>query len=137
MTDQPATTRTGGCLCGAVRYTITAEPMASAICHCRMCQKATGAPFYARAIFPRESVVIKGETHAFRSSEAIERRFCPTCGAQVFASRLTSPERLAVTIATLDDPASAPPTLQFWTSGRIGWVADLASVPGHEAWPPA
>jgi hypothetical protein len=129
MTDQTATPHAGGCFCGAVRYAITAEPRGSAVCHCRMCQKSTGAPFYARALFPREAVSVQGETRAFRSSEIIERRFCPVCGASLFASHLGHPEWLAVTLATLDDPDRFPPTQQLWTSSRIGWMAELATVP--------
>ena len=137
MTDQPATPRTGGCLCGAVRYTVTAPPLNVRICHCRLCQQATGQPFFARAIFPRDAVAIEGDTRAFRSSPDLERRFCATCGTSLFAGRLSAPQRMAVTLASLDDPQALPPDAQFWTSSRIAWVADLGSIPDFEAWPPA
>ncbi len=127
----------GGCLCGAVRYGVSAPPLNVRICHCRLCQKATGQPFFARAIFPRDAVTIQGETQAFKSSEDLERRFCATCGTSLFAGRISAPERMAVTLATLDDPSALAPDAQFWTSSRIAWVEDLGSIAAFEEWPPA
>ncbi len=132
-----ARTLSGGCLCGAVRYTATGDPINVRLCHCRLCQKASGQPIFARALYPRSAVAITGETAGFRSSEDLERRFCPTCGTGLFAGRVSAPERYAITLATLDDPDALTPEAQIWTSRRIGWMADLDAIPEHDEFPPA
>ena len=54
----------GGCLCGTLRYSVSAAPVFQVICHCRMCQKASGGPFMALAFVPPESIeVTKGKKH--------------------------------------------------------------------------
>ena len=70
----------GGCLCGKVRFTATGEPDRVGVCHCLNCRKHHGAVFYAAAIYPREAVVIAGDTLSYEG-----RHFCPTCGSSVFA----------------------------------------------------
>jgi hypothetical protein len=107
------------------------------ICHCRLCQKATGQPFFARALFPRAAVSIEGETAAFASSADLERMFCPKCGTSLFAQRPSARERLSITVASLDEPQALTPDVQFWTSSRIGWVERLGELPSYAEWPPA
>jgi hypothetical protein len=69
---------TGGCQCGAVRYRI-GRLGRSSVCHCRMCQKATGTPF---AVFVTSHDIewTRGEPSRFRSSDLGERLFCSACG---------------------------------------------------------
>jgi len=112
----------GGCLCGKVRYVVDAKPANVRICHCRLCQKATGCAFFARAIFPRDAVSIEGSTQAYASSEDLRRLFCPSCGTAVFAERLSRPGFLSVTLASLDAPERLPPTMHIWVSRKIPWV---------------
>ena len=126
----------GGCLCGAVRYEARGEPINVRLCHCRLCQKATGQPFFARALFLRDQVRIEGETAGFHSSEDLERRFCPKCGTGVFAGRTSAPDRIAVTLASLDDPDALKPQAQIWTSRRIGWVESLGGIAEFDEFPP-
>ena len=71
----------GGCQCGAVRYRLIAEPTGANICHCRMCQKASGGPFMAFAgVRISEFVVTSGAIATFSSSDIAERGFCARCG---------------------------------------------------------
>ena len=74
---------TGGCLCGAVRYSIDGEPIPDRqfLCHCVDCQKHTGTAFISGIAFPADSVVVTGPTTTFtmpggQSGEPINRRFC-------------------------------------------------------------
>ena len=72
---------TGGCQCGAVRYALHADPDGASICHCRMCQKATGGYFGAAAGVTKANLTwTRGTPASFRSSELIERDFCAKCG---------------------------------------------------------
>ena len=79
--------REGGCLCGAVRFTAEGEPVNVRICHCRNCQKAMGAPYYARALFPQDALTVEGETARYPTSDRVDRVFCPRCGTRLFSWR--------------------------------------------------
>ena len=74
---------TGGCLCGEVRYRITAAPVEALYCHCRMCQRAHGAPVIAWLTVPLAAFeVSSGNPVAYRSSAKAFRHFCGACGWQ-------------------------------------------------------
>ena len=123
---------TGGCLCGAVRYSTRGAPINVYVCHCRLCQKVLGATFNVRALFPREAVAIEGAYTTFASSTDLDRGFCPTCGSTMFFFR-HSAKTTGVTLGSLDDPdACRAPTLQVWAASKQNWVRleGLPSVPG-------
>ena len=77
MASDAAAGLAGGCQCGAVRYRLEGEPTGANICHCRMCQKAGGAPFMAfGGVRMSEFVVTRGVISTFASSDIAERGFC-------------------------------------------------------------
>jgi hypothetical protein len=123
----------GGCLCGAVRYRIGAAPDHADYCHCRMCQRATGAPVVAWLTVARAAFAwTRGEPAVYRSSASAERLFCQTCGTQLAFRDISEPQDLDVTLASLDDPEAVRPTHHIWTSSRIGWfdtADDLTRYP--------
>ena len=101
----------GGCLCGAVRYRIGAEPDHAGYCHCRMCQRAAGAPVVAWLTVARAAFAwTRGEPAVYRSSAKAERLFCGACGTQLVFREIAEPEQLDVTLASLDDPAAVRPS---------------------------
>jgi len=125
----------GGCLCGAVRYETTAEPVNQRICHCRICQKAIGAAFNARVLMRITDVAISGPIGTFHSSEALERGFCQRCGSTVF-SRRTSAGIMGLTVGSLDDPSVFAPDMHFWTSSKQPWLKITDGLPQHPEGPP-
>jgi hypothetical protein len=113
-----------------VRFRAEGEPMRASICHCRMCQKATGSPFGAFASFETGAVVwSRGRRKTFRSSEAILRGFCGDCGTPLTFEPAAGGDHLALTIATFDDPSAFPPERQIKLADRIGWIDTLGDVP--------
>jgi len=124
---------TGGCQCGAVRYRVAGALTGAHVCHCRMCQKATGNYFMplARAQLSEFSFT-RGEPAWFRSSGAVRRGFCASCGTPMFFD-IPGRDVLSVALGTLDDPAAVPPRFQCGTEGRMPWFADLAGLPSDPA----
>ncbi len=113
--------REGGCLCGAVRFKAQGEPLNVRICHCRICQKAMGSPFFARAQFHPSALTVEGELGRYPSSENIDRVFCKRCGTRLFSWRRTG-TAVGVALATFDDRNAFAPTEHIWVSEKIYWV---------------
>ena len=119
------TERSGGCLCGQVRYRITAEPAASRICWCRDCQRIAGngtvnVMFASDAIEVSGTVV--GHTRRADSGNEVTRRFCPACGAHLFADSTGRPGLTVVRVGTLDDPSSVRPSANIWSASAPAWA---------------
>lgn len=73
--------RTGGCQCGAIRFRVTGPVIDASICHCRMCQKATGGLFGAYVAVENANLAwSRGKPSYFQSSSVAKRGFCPACG---------------------------------------------------------
>jgi len=120
----------GGCLCGRCRYRVTALPVDAAYCHCRICQRAHGAPAIPWATFLRRDVAFSGAPARYRSSPQAERAFCGNCGTQL-AFLPTSPEveTLDLAIVTLDDPSVLRPQFHIWTASHVDWFATDDGLP--------
>ncbi len=95
--------RTGGCLCGAVRYTVAGALTDVIACHCSQCRKTSGH-YVAAAGAPRDAITIEGEAHITRypSSPGVTREFCAICGSQLFWNSEAN-NTLAIFAGTLDD----------------------------------
>jgi hypothetical protein len=135
--------RTGGCLCGAVRYRISAPPLTARVCWCRDCQRLASNGT-VNAIFPSASIDIAGTpaeyTRTADSSSQVRRRFCPQCGSQLFADSSGRPGLTVVRLGTLDDPSTIKPTANIWSSSAPAWAcldAALDRIEGQPAPPPA
>ncbi|HEV8678622.1 MAG TPA: GFA family protein [Stellaceae bacterium] len=122
---------TGGCQCGAVRYAITGPPERVHLCHCRMCQKATGGPFAALApVWRSDFAWTRGSPSAFVSSSLTHRDFCAACGTPL-TFRYDDGETISVTLGSLDRPQDVPPVRHYGIEGRIGWLDTIDGLPGE------
>lgn len=114
---------TGGCQCGAIRYSAESLGRAS-ICHCRMCQKAFGS-FFGPLVHAQGLVWTRGEPKIFASSNKVKRGFCSQCGTPLTFD-YGSPE---IAIGTLDNPELASPVLQVNPSDRLTYFERLHALP--------
>ena len=114
---------TGGCLCGAVRYEARGKPHDAQICHCRMCQRASGAPMLAFASFARSDFrYTRGEPRVYRSSQLALRSFCPQCGTSLAFEYLAGDPTVGITLATLDDPTRVVPDTHWGAESMLPWL---------------
>ncbi|SFK04400.1 GFA family protein [Celeribacter neptunius] len=127
--DTPA--GSGGCQCGAVRYTFTAGPSKATICHCRMCQRAVGGPFAALLELPRDRISWAGAPKRFASSSKADRGFCPECGTPLFYD-FHDRDVIEVTAGSLPPDFPYRPVKQWGMESRCGWLDGLPRLPGAE-----
>ena len=129
-------TLTGGCLCGAVRYTSNKPVHDVKHCHCSMCRKAHGALFVSFGIVPSDGFAfVKGEANLgdYESSPGSHRLFCRTCGGQVINRVDKWPDQVFVALGSLDadqTPGHAQGHERhiFWES-RVGWYETGDDLP--------
>lgn len=119
----------GGCLCGHVRFAVTGAANNITNCHCRLCQKAAGAPYVTWAEFPTAHITWLSSEPTWRaSSETAERGFCPTCGSAV-SFRVLGAENVDLAVALFDNPASFPPDYDIYTQSAQPWTALAPALP--------
>ncbi len=116
----------GGCQCGAVRYRVTTQPHWVGHCHCRMCQKAHGAPMVSWMAVPADSVAfINGALKYYRSSGHTERGFCPACGTPIACVPTAKPGETPyfdLAVSTFDDPKAFAPMVHVWCDSAMPWL---------------
>ena len=130
----------GGCLCGAVRYESTAEPLVTRVCWCRLCQYLGAGSGTVNVCFQTESLAIDGATSDYvsiaDSGNVLHRRFCPACGTPLFSAAESRPHLVFVRAGSLDDPEIARPALTIWTATAPSWACIADNLPRVERQPP-
>jgi hypothetical protein len=131
---------TGGCLCKAVRYSISAAPVTVRTCWCRVCQYIGAGSATVNAGFRSEALTVHGELrdHVMLadSGNVMHRRFCPSCGTHLFSGSEARPQLIFVRAGTLDDPELARPAATIWTSSAPGWACFDERIAKVERQPP-
>ncbi len=123
----------GGCLCGRVRYRITEAAITADLCHCEQCRKQAGAPYIAWiAVRPEHLVWLKGKPAKFESSKGNFRHFCRDCGTPLVMTGGAEPDKVGVTVGSLDEPDRFPPKAEGWVSRRLAWLHPLPGLAQHE-----
>lgn len=103
---------TGGCACGKVRYTVRIENDDAYLCHCRMCQRATGGVSIAFKNVKKAGIAWDGEPDWYQSSPIARRPYCAACGTSLgFA--FPDSENMDLTIGSFDDPSRFRPSSHF------------------------
>jgi hypothetical protein len=130
----------GGCLCEAVRYRCTAQPITTRVCWCRLCQYLGSGNATVNVCFASEAVSVEGQMTDYvsvaDSGNVMHRKFCPTCGTQLFSSAEARPHLLFVRAGTLDDPEVARPSMTIWAALAPSWAVFDAQLPKLEGQAP-
>jgi hypothetical protein len=126
--------RTARCCCGSLRADTTGEPVFVAACHCRECQRRTGAPFGVSAYFPREQVQIEGVSTEYvrdgQEGRKLRFYFCPYCGTTVHWRTDRRPDAIGIALGAFADPSFPEPTVSAWEETQHSWVAFQHEI-GH------
>ncbi|WP_428407691.1 GFA family protein [Hyphococcus sp.] len=123
----------GGCLCGAVRYRVSGTVEESGYCHCRTCQRQSGAPVVAWfALAPSGFSYVKGAPKTHRAAARAGREFCGDCGTYLVFREDDDTQTLSVNTASLDDPMLSPPAFHIYCESRIGWFDTTDDLPRHD-----
>lgn len=125
---------TGGCVCGAVRYEITAEPLLMLKCHCRDCQRVTGGPYVPAVVVPyRAFRVRQGEIRRFATESENGGRnlrgFCPACGSRLTGAEDAERGVIGVVASSLDDPGIFRPKFDMYVEDAQPWDPMDSSTP--------
>ena len=130
---------TGGCLCGRVRYTVSADPVFSGLCHCRDCQRYTGSTFEAVVAYPANGVSVQGELKTYTGTgdtgKSVFRRFCPNCGSGVVAEAEVMPGVTMILAGTLDDTSAYKPGMEIYCKSAQAWFHGGAERQRFDAMP--
>lgn len=116
------TIKTGGCQCGRVRYRVTVDPTSAYLCHCRMCQRATGGVSIAFVGVRRVECSWEQEPDWYASSPIAKRPFCSHCGTPLGFQFADDGENMDLTVGSFDDPWDFKPKHHFGAESI------------HEAW---
>ncbi|MEG3122755.1 GFA family protein [Sphingomonas sp. GB1N7] len=131
-------TITGGCRCGAVRYTAEGQPDHNALCLCEQCRRSAGAPMVGWALFAADAVTITGTPVSYNSSGDAERQFCGTCGTGLFyLSETVFPGKIDIQTGSFDNPDALAPQAVIQMADAPRWMAGLEALPKFERYPGA
>ncbi|HSJ96207.1 MAG TPA: GFA family protein [Myxococcota bacterium] len=139
----------GGCTCREVRYRLTSGPLFVNCCHCRWCQRETGASFALNAMIESDRVaLLHGEVERVatpsNSGRGQEIARCPRCRVALWSHYSAAGRAVSfVRVGTLDEPDLLPPDIHIFTASKQPWVVippGAAAVPEYydreRHWPP-
>lgn len=133
---------TGGCLCGAVRYEVSAPVEKLIVCHCTDCQRTSGTGASINALLPSSALrLVRGATKVFSkpsdSGNVLHRHFCGDCGSPIHSQRDNAPEFLVLKAGTLDSHEGLRVAMNIWTRSRRPWTLMDTSLESHDGNRPA
>jgi hypothetical protein len=130
----------GGCFCGRVRYTSTADPVTGVICQCRDCQMDSGTGHSCQVMLPKAAVTISGTIKRFDavadSGNEMFRGFCSECGSSVLYGTSAYPGMVFVTAGSLDDPTLFKPAMVVFAASAQPWDRVDPALRKFDAMPP-
>lgn len=128
----------GGCACGAVRYRITAAPLIVHACHCRDCQRLTGAAFATNIWIERgfveiDQTLLRPAMLKGGSGKPHEVFSCPRCGTAIYGKYHAAPgDTLLLRAGTLDRPEAVAPDVHIFTRSKMPWLPLPEGIPAFE-----
>jgi hypothetical protein len=120
--------RTGGCLCGAVRYSVRGDPVHVGRCHCADCRKESGSAFIVYGQWPVEAFEVSGEISSYGG-----RGFCPLCGSRLLDPVGPGDTLIEIRLGSLDEaPFELKPEAEVWVKRRESWLLPVEGAAQHD-----
>ncbi|KAK7965238.1 hypothetical protein PG984_002463 [Apiospora sp. TS-2023a] len=125
----------GHCLCGAVKYTVDAEPLIVGYDHCDDCQRQSGSTYSLVVVVPKDKLKIEGTTKSFAgkgsSGNAVHRIFCPECGSPIAHDPDAAPPIIALKGGTLsvEDKKKLKPDTEIWSVSKLPFCQEHLEKP--------
>ena len=135
-----STPYSGGCLCGAIRYTCHSEAMMPGHCQCTICRKLSGTAHASMFAIPEDAVELTGELKFYEftadSGNQVRRGFCPNCGSPVYNTNKGIPGLAMIHASSLDDPEIFKPSLVVFSKSSVSWDTMNPELPSFPELPP-
>jgi len=138
MNDQQVVLE-GGCLCGDIRYRCTKSPVFVGHCHCKRCQRHSGALFATDVGLPVDGftwLCLQGKPTYWLSSNALERGFCSNCGSTISNRYFDDSSFLVIPVGSLDDPERVKPEFHIMTESQVSWLKIDDNLPRYPRFDP-
>jgi hypothetical protein len=127
ISNSPTATTAGGqCLCGGITFSVALPSLWVAHCHCRLCQKNSGAAFVTWAGFDETLCHIQdinSKLHWYQSSDEAQRGFCKCCGTVLFFRSRRWPNELHITLSNFETHIDAVPQMHVFWETHVDWVS--------------
>jgi hypothetical protein len=144
MSNEQSRIHRGSCLCGQIHYEVVGQPVVISHCHCKDCQRGSGAGHSTGAMYAEHQFHFSGRLGEFQlvseASNKVTRVFCPSCGSPIYGKNSGMPGFLNVTLGTLDDSSSFTPQVTIFARNRKPWDLVAIGLPTFEAqrgWEPS
>ena len=123
----------GGCHCGAVRYTAEADPESAIVCHCTDCQIFSGGAFRAVVFAKADQVKLTGQLKTYvKIADSGRKRaqvFCPNCGTHLYATSVDDPVSYGIRLGTVEQRNQLTPKRQIWHRSAVAWLDGIEELP--------
>ena len=130
----------GGCACGAIRYSCASKPRYMGNCHCRDCQQATGGAFFTAVVVKASDFsILSGEPSWFEKpadrGHIMRRAFCSDCGSPLFIVNESNTNARALYAGSLDDPSWYEPSRNIYVASAQPWDLMHPDLPKDDGMP--
>lgn len=126
---------TGGCFCGAIRFSVSGEVKSCCFCHCTSCRRAAGGAYVPWVTFDKALFKItNGNPERHSSSPDATRSHCRQCGTSLTYEHAKRSADVDIALVTFDDPAGVAPTCHIWVDDKLPWVDIKDGLPQHRSW---
>ena len=116
----------GKCLCGAVKYKLSENPLFTQVCHCKDCKVLTGSSYVVNSSVLENTLIVEGEVSSTElkagSGASCKTYFCTKCGAYVYADYDSAIKRLTLRTKNLDNPENFTPKVHILKKNKDPWL---------------